>query len=73
MLDFAYLENAKECPFCGDDDIAIKFDSSREDRGLPAYFVECQNCFASTGYRKSELEAIENWHKNQYFNNRSRY
>lgn len=61
MNDFAYFEGAKKCPFCGYDVIAALFDNSRQERGLPAYTTECQNCHASTGYFKTQFDAEDAW------------
>jgi len=53
----------KNCPFCGSEDVILDKDVRRIDRGLNGHFVECQDCFGSSGYYKSESCAIEAWNR----------
>lgn len=55
------MTKLKRCPFCGGEAlVCIKPFIGESGRG---FVVECDGCWASTGYYETEEEAIEAWNR----------
>lgn len=54
-------EKLKPCPFCGSEKAMFDRNESRAQMGYYEIIVECQNCFAASGYCKTKKEALNQW------------
>jgi Lar family restriction alleviation protein len=51
----------KSCPFCGSNNICFNFDSETK-----TYNIQCQKCYARTGYAFTHEKAREAWNQRPY-------
>ncbi len=57
------MRELKLCPLCGGENARLDCDAERVLNGQYGHFVECNDCFAASGYCKTEEEAIESWNR----------
>ncbi|WGO82317.1 Lar family restriction alleviation protein [Arsenophonus apicola] len=57
------MNELKNCPFCGSDDIHIDSEKGLIDEEDEFYQIECWECESSTGWHFDLKEAIQAWNR----------
>ena len=50
------IYDLEQCPFCGSNDVTIEDGGDNNN-----FFIQCQDCEASTGYFSNAEEAVDAW------------